>query len=101
MTNEDATTVEDLVIDETFRNLVDPADVHRMGRPDLGTGRPGDVLVEEVRSFASKGGFAGPAKAVDDGVVVTRSSTSNVALDQIAAPVAESERKPVRSDEET
>lgn len=45
------------VIDETFAGLAEPAEIHRAGRPDIEDGRPGDVLVSEVRKFASEGGF--------------------------------------------
>jgi len=45
------------VIDETFAGLAEPAEIHRAGRPDIETGRPGDVLVSEVKKFASEGGF--------------------------------------------
>lgn len=45
------------VIDDTFAGLVTPQEVHRMGRPDIKEGRPGDVLVAEVARFESEGGF--------------------------------------------
>lgn len=51
------------VIDETFAGLVSPAEVHSIGRPDLTTDRPGDVLVDEVRRFEAEGGFKEIARA--------------------------------------
>ena len=45
------------VIDETFVGLATPSEVHSMGRPDILSGRPGEMLVEEVQRFEAEGGF--------------------------------------------
>jgi hypothetical protein len=45
------------VIDESFAGLVSPVQTFEMGRPDIEDGRPGAVLVEEVRAFEAEGGF--------------------------------------------
>lgn len=45
------------VIDESFAGLVSPVQTFEMGRPDIEEGRPGAVLVEEVRAFEVEGGF--------------------------------------------
>jgi len=50
------------VIDDSFAGLVAPAEIHRMGRPDVKEGRPGDVLVAEVARFEREGGFKRLAK---------------------------------------
>lgn len=45
------------VIDDSFAGLVSPQETHRMGRPDIKEGRPGDTLVAEVARFDAEGGF--------------------------------------------
>lgn len=45
------------VIDESFAGLGSPVQTFEMGRPDIEEGRPGAVLVEEVRAFEAEGGF--------------------------------------------
>lgn len=55
--------IDQQVIDETFAGLSSPSEVHAMGRPDLKTGRPGDVLVRAVSEFDAAGGFREISKA--------------------------------------
>lgn len=57
MTNMEA-PIEDSIIDETFRGLVNPSETHRLGREDIVANRPGDVLVDAVSKFSAKGGFS-------------------------------------------
>lgn len=54
------------VIDETFAGLAEPVEMHRAGRPDIEDGRPGDILVAEVRKFAADGGFKKIAEERDE-----------------------------------
>lgn len=54
------------VIDETFAGLASPSEVHSMGRLDIETGRPGELLVAEVQKFEADGGFKQIAKARAD-----------------------------------
>jgi len=55
------------VIDDTFAGLAAPVEMHRMGRPDIEEGRPGDVLVAEVARFESEGGFKKLAREREEG----------------------------------
>lgn len=74
--------VESAVIDETFRNVVDPVVIHRMGREDIVENRPGDVLVEEVKAHAARGGFAREqSPAIDDGVKVSQAKEGRLDLE--------------------
>ena len=75
--------VEDSVIDETFKNLANPAEVHRLGREDIVEGRPGDILVEAVRTHAAAGGFDRKGEMpAEDGVRTSTSAKGRIALDE-------------------
>jgi cysteine synthase len=81
MSKTNAETIEDSVIDATFRGVSAPQEIHRMGREDITENRPGDVLVDAVKRFAAGGGFTRAAEAVrDDGVNVSISSGSRIDL---------------------
>lgn len=82
MKTVDETAIEDSVIDETFRNVVSPIEVHRLGREDITENRPGDVLVQAVTSFAAKGGFnRADGKTVADDVNVSIDANGRMGLD--------------------
>lgn len=54
------------IIDETFSGLLDPKEVHEMGRDDIGSDkRPGAILLSAVRSFGREG-FQNIAKERED-----------------------------------
>jgi len=53
------------VIDDTFAGLLNPRDRIDLGRPDLKE-RPGDTLVEAVRTFEREGGFKALQKMRDE-----------------------------------
>nr|WP_250807935.1 hypothetical protein [Neorhizobium tomejilense] len=83
MSKSSAETIEDSVIDETFRGVSAPQEIHRLGREDLTENRPGDVLVDAVKRFAAKGGFNRESGSLDnDGVNVTISNPVRIGLDQ-------------------
>jgi D-lyxose ketol-isomerase len=76
------TAIEDSVIDETFKGVVSPAEIHRLGREEIVENRPGDVLVDAVKAFSAKGGFARTAGVqIDDGVKVSREAGGRLDLD--------------------
>lgn len=76
------TTIEDSVIDETFKNVVSPTEIHRLGREDIVENRPGDVLVDAVTRFAAKGGFAKTeGVVVEDGVKVSQGAAGRLDLE--------------------
>jgi hypothetical protein len=71
------------IIDETFKGLSNPSEIHRLGRPDIVDGRPGDALIEAVRLHAAEGGFARRDTAPEpDGVVVAEANASRISLDE-------------------
>jgi hypothetical protein len=76
------TTMEDSVIDETFKNVANPVEIHRLGREDIVENRPGDVLVDAVKAFSAKGGFArAEGVQIEDGVKVSQDAEGRVDLD--------------------
>jgi D-lyxose ketol-isomerase len=76
------TTIEDSVIDETFKNLVSPTEIHRLGREDITENRPGDVLVDNVTKFAARGGFSkAEGVVVEDGVKVSQDAAGRLDLE--------------------
>lgn len=76
------TTMEDSVIDETFKNVANPVEIHRLGREDIVENRPGDVLVDAVKAFSAKGGFARvEGVQIEDGVKVSQDAEGRIDLD--------------------
>ncbi|MBY3151036.1 hypothetical protein HFO56_01160 [Rhizobium laguerreae] len=76
------TTIEDSIIDETFKNVVSPTEIHRLGREDIVENRPGDVLIDAVTKFASKGGFSKPVGVPsEDGVKVSQDAAGRLDLE--------------------
>jgi hypothetical protein len=67
------------VIDETFAGLVAPVQAFEMGRTDIEEGRPGAVLVEEVRAFEAEGGFRKIAEDREAGRVADEKADAGVA----------------------
>lgn len=43
------------IIDETFVGLLEPKEVHELGREDITEGRPGQSLLQIVQDFGKKG----------------------------------------------
>jgi len=43
------------IIDETFIGLLDPKEVHELGREDITSDRPGQSLLQIVQEFGRKG----------------------------------------------
>jgi hypothetical protein len=67
------------VIDESFAGLVSPVQTFEMGRPDIEDGRPGAVLVEEVRAFEAEGGFRKIAEDREAGRIADEQADAGVA----------------------
>lgn len=83
MSKTNAETIEDSVIDATFRGVSAPQEIHRMGREDITENRPGDVLVDAVKRFTAVGGFSRAAEAArEDGVNVSISRDKRLDLAQ-------------------
>lgn len=68
------TAVNSNVIDESFAGLLDPKEVHELGREDITSGRPGESLLQIVQEF----GPAGFKKIAEDRA---RERESQVAAD--------------------
>jgi hypothetical protein len=76
------TTIEDSIIDESFKNVVSPTEVHRLGREDITENRPGDVLIDAVTKFAAKGGFSRTEGVqADDGVKISQQVDGRIDLE--------------------
>ncbi|MDW9478813.1 hypothetical protein GOB57_08870 [Sinorhizobium meliloti] len=76
------TTIEDSVIDETFKKVATPTEIHRLGREDIVQNRPGDVLVDAVRAFSAKGGFTRKEGVeIADGVKISQEVDGRMDLD--------------------
>lgn len=58
-------SVNKTVIDETFSGLLDPKEIHEMGREDIISDRPGAILLSAVSSFGAEG-FKAIAKERED-----------------------------------
>ncbi|WP_315922801.1 hypothetical protein [Mesorhizobium sp. SP-1A] len=43
------------IIDESFAGLMDPKEVHELGREDITSGRPGQSLLQIVQEFGHEG----------------------------------------------
>ncbi len=83
------TAIEESLIDDSFRDLVSPVAIHRMGREDIVENRPGDVLVEAVSRFAAKGGFKRSEKTeVEADVKVSVGVVGRIGLDAAKELVA-------------
>jgi hypothetical protein len=79
--------IEDSIIDDTFKGLISPLEVHSMGREDITEDRPGDVLVAEVKQFAAAGGFHSKAKLTqDDEVKTSINKTGRVSIEDAVKP---------------
>ena len=77
------TVIEDSVIDETFKGVVSPSEIHRLGREDIVENRPGDVLIDAVKAFSAKGGFTRADGApIEDGVKVSQDLSGRVDLNE-------------------
>lgn len=77
------TAIEDSIIDETFKGVVSPSEIHRLGREDIVENRPGDVLVDAVKAFSSKGGFTrAEGVQIEDGVKVSQEAGGRVDLEE-------------------
>ena len=79
------TTQHHDVIDESFKGLVAPSETHRIGREDIETDRPGDLLVQAVKDHALQGGFARSAAVEEDGVVVSQRIKGRVDVHEVKA----------------
>jgi hypothetical protein len=80
--------IEEIVIDESFKNVASPVEIHRLGREDIVENRPGDVLVNAVKEFSAKGGFVRAEEAeILDGVKVSQDAAGRVDL-EIAKDIA-------------
>ena len=78
----DDAAIEDSVIDDTFRNVANPLEIHRLGREDIVDNRPGDVLVDAVKRFSAKGGFAkNSTPETDDGVKVSIEAAGRLGIE--------------------
>lgn len=75
--------IDDAIIDDSFKNVANPVEIHRLGREDIVNNRPGDVLVGAVVDFAANGGFARPGNVpAEDGVKVSNAVKGRIDLDQ-------------------
>lgn len=81
------TTQHHDVIDETFKGLMAPSETHRIGRDDIDTDRPGDLLVQAVKEHALNGGFAKSAVIEEDGVVVSQRIKGSVDVEDVKASI--------------
>lgn len=49
------TAVNHDIIDESFAGLLNPKEVHELGREDISSGRPGESLLQIVQEFGQSG----------------------------------------------